>query len=127
MSTYDDDVTNKHSIVSNEEDENIEKFYKKQNRNPRLSADVMKEVTLQEEKLINALRTSGGGDGGLTQIERKIKDELYTNSLSIRNFDENDCSLAQPQLPQKPNHTPMYILPRDEAPKRLDHFINLLH
>lgn len=111
MSSYDDEITN--------EDKNVEKFFKKQNRHPRLSADVMKEVTLQEEKLINALRTDTVlSTDSVNKIERKIKDELYTNSLSIRNFDENDCSLAQPQLPQKPNHTPMYVLSRDEAPKR---------
>jgi hypothetical protein len=111
MSSYDEESS---------EDKNVEKFFKKQNRHPRLSADVMKEVTLQEEKLINALRTDTVlSTGSLAEIERKIKDELYTNSLSIRNFDENDCSLAQPQqLPQKPNHTPMYVLSRDEASKR---------
>lgn len=91
--------------------------------------DVMNEVSCEEEKLIKALRTDTvlSNDSlpevitsSMTETDQ-MKFEQSFNASNVVNTNNNnnnpndiDINLNQPQLPQKPNHTPIYVVPKDE-------------
>lgn len=102
------------------------------------SIDVMDEVSREEEKLINALKTGTilTNDKNLPEVitssmnEYKSKAEQQLNGLSVaikesckvdskvENYTNDAESQNQPQPPQKPNHTPIYVAPMKEENSR---------
>lgn len=97
--------------------------------------DVMNEVSCEEEKLIKALRTTSVFTNeslpevitsSMTDNQMKLE-QLEQSFSSSTNFDQNDSidsefSQNQPLLPQKPNHTPIYVVSKDETSKLLPGF-----
>jgi serine/threonine-protein phosphatase 2A regulatory subunit B'' len=129
-------------------------------RPSRKSIDVMDEVSREEEKLINALKTGTvlTNDNNLPEVitsslnEYKTQTELQLNGLTsaikesrkhenltrpnmiannnnnnnnnINSNDETDM-VSQNQTnnpPQKPNHTPIYVPPKEDSSKGFSSF-----
>lgn len=89
--------------------------------------DVMSEVSCEEEKLIKSLITSNDSlpevitssmSDNQINIEQSFNNTNSVTQLSII----SDLSQNQPQLPQKPNHTPIYVFSKDDPSKALSSF-----
>lgn len=113
-------------------------------KSSRKSIDVMDEVSREEEKLINALKTGIvlTNDKNLPEVitssltDYKSKAEQQLNGLSvaikesckvdskIENYSSsNDVeSQNQPNPPQKPNHTPIYVPQKEDNTKGFSSF-----
>lgn len=90
--------------------------------------DVMSEVSCEEEKLIKALITATETNDSLPEVitssmsDNQIKiEQSFNNSNSATQLSQinNDLCQNQPQLPQKPNHTPIYVFSKDDPSKAL--------
>lgn len=92
--------------------------------------DVMSEVSCEEEKLIKALITATESNDSLPEVitssmsdNQIIIEQSFNNSNSVAQLSINsDLCQNQPQLPQKPNHTPIYVFPKDDPSKALSSF-----
>lgn len=95
--------------------------------------DVMDEVSREEEKLINALKTGTVlSSDSLPEViasslhEYKIQTEQLLNGLTCKSRKmaqgNVESSQNQPQPPQKPNHTPIYVPPKEEIPRGFSSF-----
>lgn len=99
--------------------------------------DVMDEVSREEEKLINALKTGTVLTNeclpevmkqSLNEYTSQAEQQLNGISAVIKenNRNENEfqnVTQSQPtQLPQKPNHTPIYVLHNEEKSKGFSSF-----
>ncbi|CRK96948.1 CLUMA_CG010317, isoform A [Clunio marinus] len=95
--------------------------------------DVMDEVSREEEKLINALKTGTvlSNNECLPEViksslnEYKVQAEQQLNGIStvMKENSRNDDALSQPTPPpQKPNHTPIYVPHKEEQSKGFSSF-----
>lgn len=94
--------------------------------------DVMDEVTREEEKLINALKTGTvlTNNDCLPEVmkssvnEYKTQAEQQLNGLNsaIKETVEAHSQQQQTPPPQKPNHTPMYVPPKEDHSKGFSSF-----
>ncbi|XP_070497933.1 uncharacterized protein [Chironomus tepperi] len=113
-------------------------------KSSRKSIDVMDEVSREEEKLINALKTGTvlTNDKNLPEVitssltDYKSKTEQQLNGLSVAikesckidskndNYSNNNDveSQNQPNPPQKPNHTPIYVPQKEDNSKGFSSF-----
>ena len=101
------------------------------NANDSKDIDVMDEVSREEEKLINALKTGTVlSSDSLPDIasslnDYKIQTEQLLNGISSKSrkmaqgnvIDSAQNNQSQPQPPQKPNHTPIYVPPKEDIPR----------
>lgn len=103
--------------------------------------DVMDEVSREEEKLINALKTGTVLTNeclpevlnpSLNEYKTQAEQQLNGISAAIKdnNRNENDVhsvTQSQPtQLPQKPNHTPIYVPHNEEKSKGFSSFARVV-
>lgn len=102
------------------------------------SIDVMDEVSREEEKLINALKTGTVlSNECLPEViksslnEYKVQAEHQLNGLTAaikenrndnQNSDVHTVSQQPTPPPQKPNHTPIYVPNKEEHPKGFSSF-----
>lgn len=98
--------------------------------------DVMDEVSREEEKLINALKTGTVlSSDSLPEVisssfnEYKLQTEQLLNGISSKsrkmaqgNVNNDTLQSQQPQPPQKPNHTPIYVPPKEENTRGFSSF-----
>lgn len=103
------------------------------NADDQKDIDVMDEVSREEEKLINALKTGTVlSSDSLPEViasslnEYKIQTEQLLNGISSKSRKmaqgNVDTSQNQPQPPQKPNHTPIYVPPKEENTRGFSSF-----
>jgi serine/threonine-protein phosphatase 2A regulatory subunit B'' len=103
------------------------------------SIDVLDEVSREEEKLINALKTGTVLSNeclpeviksSLNEYKSQAEQQLNGISVAIKENNRNDqqseahsVAQSQPtQLPQKPNHTPIYVPHKEEQSKGFSSF-----
>jgi serine/threonine-protein phosphatase 2A regulatory subunit B'' len=99
--------------------------------------DVMDEVSREEEKLINALKTGTVlSSDSLPEVissslnEYKLQTEQLLNGLASKsrkmaqgnNVIDSSSQNQQPQPPQKPNHTPIYVPPKEDNSRGFSSF-----
>jgi len=148
----------KHRIVQNKSDMKTPVVDKNPSSSPTSSntieskkspsIDVLDEVSREEEKLINALKTGTVlcNDGSLPEVvtsalnDFKVQAEQHLNGIGSiakehgsmtdnKNGNHNSSEIlvtssnnGQPQPPQKPNHTPIYTVPQLEQLKGFSSF-----
>lgn len=105
----------------------------------RKTIDVMDEVSREEEKLINALKTGTVLTNDLPEVitsslnDYKTTNEQQLNGITtvikenrkhdIRNEQNNESeSVSSQNPPQKPNHTPIYVPPKEDTSKGFSSF-----
>lgn len=93
--------------------------------------DVMDEVSREEEKLINALKTGTvlTNDclpevikSSLNDYKTQTEHQLNGLNSAIKETVEAHTQLQQTPPPQKPNHTPMYVPPKEDHSKGFSSF-----
>jgi hypothetical protein len=97
------------------------------------SIDVLDEVSREEEKLINALKTGTVlTNECLPEVIKSSLNEYHEaepplNGLKENNHNNSDAHAVQQQTPppQKPNHTPIYVPPKEEQSKGFSSFARI--
>jgi serine/threonine-protein phosphatase 2A regulatory subunit B'' len=89
--------------------------------------DVMDEVSREEEKLINALKTGTVlTNDCLPEVIKSSLNEYKTQAEQqlngIKETVENHAQQQPTPPPQKPNHTPMYVPPKEDHSKGFSSF-----
>lgn len=96
------------------------------------SIDVLDEVSREEEKLINALKTGTVLTNECLPEVIKSSNEYHESEQPLNGYKENNHSnsdahaVQQPTPPpQKPNHTPMYVPPKEDHSKGFSSFARI--
>jgi hypothetical protein len=98
------------------------------------SIDVLDEVSREEEKLINALKTGTVlTNECLPEVIKSSLNEYHeaeqspVNGHKENNHSNSDAHAVQQQTPppQKPNHTPIYVPPKEEQSKGFSSFARI--
>jgi hypothetical protein len=121
-------------MVQNKSDMKEKKVVASGNSSPKSPGiDVMDEVSREEEKLINALKTGTVLtneclpeviNSSLNEYKTQAEQQLNGLSSAIKETVVNEVHLQQQQTPppQKPNHTPMYVPHKEEHAKGFSSF-----
>lgn len=110
------------------------------NADDQQDIDVMDEVSREEEKLINALKTGTVlSSDSLPEVissslnDFKLQTEQLLNGIACksRKMAQGNIETAQnqnqnqPQPPQKPNHTPIYVPPKEDNTRGFSSFTRI--
>lgn len=111
------------------------------NADDQKDIDVMDEVSREEEKLINALKTGTVlSSDSLPEVissslnDFKLQTEQLLNGIASKSRKMAQGNVVdpsqnqnqnQPQPPQKPNHTPIYVPPKEENTRGFSSFTRI--